>query len=139
MAPNALALGIMPQPATVATFAAPTEGLPDNSFIMPALVDHSYEHLMMEELLLDFGAGCCLCPRDYAPECPIEPVHSEQVPRLVTLTGDPMKARWMVVRYTVCDTSYRVVNVAGLRSLGYSINFSYHNTSLLRTSHVRGL
>lgn len=48
-----------------------------------------FQHSGSDELrqLLDPGAECCVCHRDYAPQCPIEPLRSDQVPRLVTITG----------------------------------------------------
>ena len=93
-------------------------------------------HSPGEQLLLDSGAECCVCPAHYAPECEVIPLQPGEGPDLVTVTGDPMpvygskyvhytfpKGRWMVVRYWVCDAPYPVLSVAGLCRSGYDVSF----------------
>lgn len=132
VAPNAMAPGTTPKPTMVATVATTSKGLPGNLFIMPVLTKYNGERFTTERLFLDSGAECCVCPRGRAPECPIEPLHAEQVARLITVAGDHMmvygfkygrytspKGRWMVWgRYLLCDTRYPAVSVAGLCHLG---------------------
>lgn len=56
---------------------------------MPVLIHYGLEHDATEKLLLDSDAECGVCPKNCAPECPIEPIDGEEIPRRVTVTGDP--------------------------------------------------
>lgn len=88
MAPKAIASGTTTKPTSVATFAASSKGLPGNSFIMPVLMRYGCEDFTTENLLLDSGAECCVCPREY--------IHYKFP-----------EGRWMVVRYLVFVTPFR--------------------------------
>lgn len=87
-------------------------------------IGQRFHHAVLGELWHS-GAKWCVCPRDYAQECPIEPLLEHQVQLLLAVTVEPMKVyhykcvtfpqgRWMVVRYLVCDIPHQVVSVAGL-------------------------
>lgn len=119
VATNAFASGTVPKLTTMATFAASSQGLLGNSFIMPVLTKYCHDHFATEKLLLDYGAGCCVCHRDYAPECPIEPLHSDQVPRLVTITGDPMAVYGY--KYVHCTFSHGALDGGMLPCMRHSL------------------
>ena len=116
-----------------------------NVLVMPLLMSYGphgdKDEPHMERLLLDSVAECCVCPKDYAPECPILPLRRGEGRNLVIVTGDEMnvygymyvhytfpKGRWMLVHYYVCDAPYPAISVAGLCKYGYSVNFDYRRT-----------
>lgn len=59
-----------------------------STITMPVLMSYgahaSEDTSMMERLLFDSGAECCVYPRHCAPECPIERVPEGSNPNLVT-------------------------------------------------------
>lgn len=46
---------------------------------MPVLRHYVVEHYATEKLLLGSGAERCVCPKNFAPECPIEPMDDEDM------------------------------------------------------------
>lgn len=64
---------------------------------MPVRANGNEDTIALERLLLDSGAECCVCPEDYTPGCPIEPLPDGRTPNLVTVTGNPMTV-WLQLR-----------------------------------------
>ena len=84
--------------------------------------------------MLDSGAQVCVCPRNYAPECPLIP-DPDKID-LRTVTGKKMTIHgiryvdyrfpaehWMLVKYYVCDVQDPVISSSGLVANNYSIVF----------------
>ena len=83
--------------------------------------------------MIDSGAQCCCCPKDYAPECPLLPLQGRSLPELRTVTGTPVhvygvkyvdyvltKKESMVVKYYVTDVHSCVIAANGLNYVGYN-------------------
>ena len=96
------------------------------------MVNATYTHFRKERLLIDSGAQCCVCPKDYAPEIEMTKQGKMDLPGLHSVTGENMKVagikyvsyqltdhRWMTVRYYVADVTVPILAVNGLNSAGY--------------------
>ena len=55
-----------------------------------ALIGQIVKHYTEDQLMIDSGAQCCVCPRDYAPEISTQPVPVDRKPNLRTATNDKM-------------------------------------------------
>ena len=51
------------------------------------MVGTKVSHYHTERLLIDSGAQCCVCPKDYAPEIGMQRQGSDELPGLHTVTG----------------------------------------------------
>lgn len=97
-APTAGATGNPLTANTVATFSSVNAGTKGNTLIMPVLMNYRSEQFTTEKLLLDCGAECYVCPRDCAPERPIETLPHDQTLKLVAVTREPVKLLCVLVR-----------------------------------------
>ena len=82
--------------------------------------------------MIDSGAQCCVCPKDYAPEIEMTPRGEISLPGLHSVTGENMRVagvkyvsyqltdhHWMTVRYYVADVTVPILAVNGLNFAGY--------------------
>ncbi len=94
-------------------------------------------------LLVDSGAQCCVCPRDYAPEIEVTELPEGRKPELRTASGTKMEVYGIKyvayklsatvaikIKYYVCDVHGPILSTGGMIRSGYSV-------VLDRQSHVR--
>lgn len=84
--------------------------------------------------MIDSGAQCCVCPRDYAPEIELIELSVGQIPNLRTATNAKMhvyglkyvhyrlsKDTGLNVRYYVCDVPTPILSVSNMVNAGYAV------------------
>ena len=87
-----------------------------------------------DRLMIDSGAQCCVCPRDYAPEIELIELSVGQLPNLRTATNIKMhvyglkhvhyrvsKDTCLNVRYYVCDVPTPILSVSNMVNSGYAV------------------
>jgi len=102
-------------------------------------------------IMLDSGAQVCVCPPDYAPECPIN-YDLEFTPNLRSVTGAPLtvygvkyvdyeldRLERMIVKYYVTDVTSPIISVDGLTDNYYEVKFAQRPTLKLRGLEICSL
>ena len=99
-----------------------------------ALIGKIVKHYTEDRRMIDSGAQCCVCTRDYAPEISTKQVPVDRKPNLRTATIDKMHVYGLKyvhdqlsrdialrVKYYVCEVQTPILSVSSMVKAGYSV------------------